>query len=188
MRGCDIDQTAQPWCYRPSRHKTAHHGHERAVFVGPRAQEILKTFLRPDAPAAFIFSPAGADIDRRRRLHAARRTPLSCGNRPGTNRKSDPKKVPGERYNTQTYGRAIAYACRAAFPLPQGLDAGQSAAWRKAHSWHPHQLRHNAATRLRREHGLDVAQAVLGHKSLQVTQVYAERNDAAASKVMAECG
>ena len=31
--------------------------------------------------------------------------------------------------------------------------------------WHPNQLRHNAATRLRREFGLDMARAVLGHSS-----------------------
>ena len=39
--------------------------------------------------------------------------------------------------------------------------------------WHPHQLRHNAATRLRGDYGLDVAQTVLGHAKLDTTQVYA---------------
>src|SRR6476646_5133730 len=72
--------------------------------------------------------------------------------------------------------RAVKYACRAAFPAPAELDRDQAEAWRRRHHWHPHQLRHNAATRFRREFGLDVAQVLLGHKTLAVTQVYAERD------------
>lgn len=37
-----------------------------------------------------------------------------------------------------------------------------------------HWLRHNAASRFRKEHGLDVAQVMLGHAGADVTQVYAE--------------
>jgi integrase len=40
--------------------------------------------------------------------------------------------------------------------------------------WHSNQLRHNAATRLRKEFGLAVAQVVLGHSKADITQVYAE--------------
>jgi len=46
------------------------------------------------------------------------------------------------------------------------------AAWRQLHVWHPHLLRHNAATRLRKEFGLETAQVILGHKTLAVTEVY----------------
>ncbi len=55
-------------------------------------------------------------------------------------------------------------------------------------NWHPHQLRHNAATRLRREFGLDVARAVLGHSSPAVTEVYAELDQAKAADAMARIG
>jgi integrase len=61
-------------------------------------------------------------------------------------------------------------------------------AWHAAHSWHPHQLRHNAATRLRKEYGLEAAQVILGHKTLEVTEIYAEKNVAAAMRIMAEVG
>lgn len=40
--------------------------------------------------------------------------------------------------------------------------------------WFPHQLRHTRATEIRREFGLDAARAVLGHKSVVVTDEYAE--------------
>ena len=43
-------------------------------------------------------------------------------------------------------------------------------------SWFPHQLRHLAATKVRRDYDVEAAQMFLGHKDLKVTQVYAERN------------
>jgi integrase len=60
--------------------------------------------------------------------------------------------------------------------------------WRRQHRWHPHRLRHSAATLIRELYGLEAAQAILGHKTVAVTQVYAERNLKAAERVMAEVG
>jgi site-specific recombinase XerC len=53
---------------------------------------------------------------------------------------------------------------------------------------HPNQLRHSYATKVRKEHGLEAAQVLLGHSKADVTQVYAERNSALAAKVAAEIG
>ena len=86
------------------------------------------------------------------------------------------------------YGHAIRYGCDRAIPAPDGLNTDGVKKWRKQHRWHPHQLRHNAATRLRKEFGLDVAQVVLGHATLEVIQVYAERDVEAAQKVMRKVG
>ena len=55
-------------------------------------------------------------------------------------------------------------------------------------AWHPHQLRHNAATRLRREFGLDVARVILGHGTLMMTDQYAELDREKALAVMAQVG
>lgn len=188
MRTCDIDQTQQPWAYRPEHHKTEHHRHERIVFLGPRAQITVAPFLKIGQPSAYLFSAAEADRERRQRLNELRKTPLSCGNRPGTNRKRRPKRTPGERYAATSYQRAIYDACRKAFPVPAECDPAQVKQWRRDHSWHAHQLRHNAATKLRKEYGLDVAQVVLGHKTLAVTQVYAEKDTAAAQEAMLSGG
>jgi integrase len=184
----DVDRSCDPWVYRPWRHKTAIYGHERIVYFGPKAQHAIQPFLHPDSPDEFIFSPAAADRERRERLRHQRVTPLSCGNRAGTNRKRHPKKKPGARYNAHTYARAIKYACQAAFPIPDGLDDAQADKWRRDHHWHPHRLRHNAATRFRKEFGLDVAQVLLGHRTLTVTQVYAERNHELAERTVREAG
>ena len=111
---------------------------------------------------------------------------MSHGNRPGTNRKSKPQRWPGDRYGVDAYRRAIARACDMAFPHPAlseipkvRLAAEQSTElkkWQTDHRWAPNQLRHSAATEIRRQFGLEAAQIVLGHSKADVTQVYAERD------------
>jgi site-specific recombinase XerC len=60
--------------------------------------------------------------------------------------------------------------------------------WEREHRWHPNRLRHSAATFLRKEYGLEAAQVILGHKTLAVTEIYAEKNVAAAMRIMVEMG
>jgi integrase len=60
--------------------------------------------------------------------------------------------------------------------------------WQKAHRWHPHQLRHSFATRIRREFGRDVVGAMLGDRSPAMVDVYAERDQEQARKVAAQIG
>jgi integrase len=87
-----------------------------------------------------------------------------------------------------SYRRAIHRACALAFPASDNLPDEQRRAWRKAHQWHPNRLRHSAATIIRQRFGLEAAQVALGHASANVTQVYAERDNGLAAKVMAEVG
>jgi len=171
LRPMDIDRSAKVWTAKLGDHKTAHHGHRREIFFGPRAQRVLRQFLlRPKD--RYLFSPAEAERDRRKALHDARTTPLHYGNAPGTNRKENPERKPKDSYDVPAYRRAISRACRTA-----GISV-----------WTPHRLRHSAATCIRREFGLEVASIICGHKSLVVTQTYAEANRAKALKVMAEVG
>ncbi len=58
----------------------------------------------------------------------------------------------------------------------------------KAHRCHPHQLRHNYATRIRKDFGLEAAQILLGHSKADVTQIYAERDMNRAATVAAKIG
>jgi integrase len=77
-------------------------------------------------------------------------------------------------------------ACRRKYPHSKlskvrrkNLTKAQRAellAWERAHRWHPNMLRHAFATEVRREHGLEAAQVLLGHSRADVTQVYAERD------------
>lgn len=187
LRPRDVDTSGAVWTYRPFHHKTEHHGRDRVVFIGPKGQDVLRRFLvRP--PEAFCFSPAESEADRLAERHARRQTPESCGNRPGTNRKRQPRRKPGERYTPDTYRRRVWRGCDLAHPAPEGTAGEALARWRQAHRWNPHQLRHLAATELRRQFGLEVAQVVLGHARADVTQVYAERDEAKAREAMAKVG
>ncbi len=170
MRGQDIERAGENcWVYRPCRHKTEHHDRERVVFLGPRAQELIRPFLEM-AGSGYLFSPKRAEEQRRAELLARRKTPPR--QRPVTRRKSQPKRAPGDLYDGGAYRKAIRRAC-----LKLGIPI-----------WFPHQLRHSAATQFRCLYGLEVAQAILGHSELGTTQVYAQSDRDRARGVMAECG
>ena len=190
VRPADLDTTGKLWQYRPAQHKTAHHGHVRTIYLGPKAQAVVAPFLAGRPPERPLFCPADAVAERRAAVAARRRTPLSCGNVAGSNRKRKPRRVPGETYSVESYHQAIRYACKRADRLAREAAGPESAAagGRLVPLWHPNQLRHSAATRLRKEFGLEAAQVILGHKTLLVTQVYAEKNVAAAQRVMADVG
>lgn len=199
-----IDAAGEVWTYKPAHHKTTHHGKDRTIFIGPNGQDAIRPYLKTslDAP---LFSPIQSERERREAEHARRKTPLKYGNAPGTNRKRKPERKPAAKWTTQSYGRAIQRACDDAFPPPEHLQrrrveadgrkaerwetnpeyrarlirdglAAELDQWRKDHRWAPNQLRHTYATRVRREHGLEVAQVMLGHSKADTTQVYAERD------------
>jgi integrase len=108
---------------------------------------------------------------------------MSCGNVPGSNRKRKPARIPGVCYTTDSYRRAINRAGRLANKQRQkeGRDDLLPA-------WHPNQLRHSAATAIRKQFGLEAAQVALGHAAADVTQIYAEKNLALAAEVMRKIG
>lgn len=187
MRTCDLDTTGRIWVYAPPMHKTSHHGHTRQIAIGPRGQEVLRPYLNRDLQA-FIFSPARSEAERREAMHAVRKTPLSCGNKPGSNLSSGPKRQAGERYDTAAYGHAIRKACERAFPAPEGMTGDKLHEWTLTHRWTLNQLRHSYATDVRRRFGLEASQVTLGHARADVTQVYAERDLQRAVAVAAEVG
>lgn len=167
----DIDRSGPVWFYHPKDHKTAYRGHVRTIAIGPKCQAILIKYL-VRAAGDCCFQPRDSEEKRRAAIHAERVTPLSCGNRPGKNLKSDPHWQPGEAYTAGSYRRAITRACKRA----------------DVESWTPHRLRHSAATEIRRAFGLDAAQSVLGHRHAQITEVYAELHTQRAAEVALRIG
>jgi integrase len=80
MRTRDLNMSGKVWTFAPQRHKGQHRGHGREIRIGPKAQAVIKPFLKSDL-AAFIFSPADADLPSpaqprhrhfRRRIHRRR--------------------------------------------------------------------------------------------------------------------
>jgi len=177
LRPCDLDRSGEVWAYRPAGHKLAHLGRDRVVWVGPQAQEVLLPYL-VRASDSFCFSPAESEEKRRAEMRGKRKTPVQPSQ--VDRRKRRPKRKPADRYAKDAYtravGRAVAMANRAREPddlLPR---------------WTPNQLRHAAATTIRRQYGLEAAQVVLGHASLGTTEVYAERDARLAREVMKKIG
>ena len=146
LRGVRLQMGEQEWIATIPGHKSAHRGKRRVLVFGPRAQEILRPYLKADL-TALIF-------------------PITVGG----------------------YRRAIARACDRAWPAPADLDDAARKQWRKDHRWHPHQLRHTRATEIAAKYGKQAARAVLGHTSLNTTQIYAEDDLGRAVSVMREVG
>lgn len=171
LRPGDVDRSGNVWIYTPDEHKTEHHEKDRCVFIGPKAQKVLRPYLLRSA-TSFCFSPAESIAQSRRKQHEKRVTPLSCGNRPGSNRVAMPKRSANDRYTTASYRRAVQRACEKA----------------EVEKWSPNQLRHTAATAIRKRFGLEAAQVICGHETADVTQIYAERDRQLATRVAREVG
>ncbi len=207
LRLCDIDRTGDVWLYKPAAHKTAHLGKRRVIAIGPKAQAALKPFITDDANG-YLFSPALAVAEVRAARSADRKTPVypSALKRKAKMRAKNPKRRAAARYSTHAYSVAVARACDMAFALPADLaqrPKESRAKWRSRltpgerervkkfraeHRWHPNQLRHTFATEIRRRYDLEAAQVLLGHSRADVTQIYAEKNEALAAKIAGEIG
>ena len=214
MRGIDLHTKDKIWTATPEDHKTAWRDIPKTVYFGPQAQRILKEFLNERPVNQPLFSAAAARAEHLAKLHEARKVPLKYGNRPGTNRKPNPRRTARDYYDNASYRHAIMRACQKAFPPPEHLARikgkgkrtmcwetdrqwearlgperwNELRAWQRIHHWHPHRLRHNAATNFRKEFGLEAASIILGHGSLPMTELYAEMNDAKAKKVIRKIG
>ena len=137
--------------------------------LGPRCQQILTPFLDRD-PEAYLFSDGGGG-----------RTPFELSERAlrlggtGGNRKPkalQPRRAAGESYEVDSYRQAIKRAC---------VQAGVG-------EWAPNQLRHAAATEIRRRFGVESARTVLGHSDIATSEIYAERDHETASRIACEIG
>lgn len=192
MRACGIDMSGAVWLYRPAAHKTAHHGHGRTIALGPKAQAVVREFLRLDTQT-YLFSPARAREERYAVMRQARKSPVQPSQQ--CRKKRKPRRQPGACYTTAAVDHAIRKAierantersCETCQPPPVERCADCRA--KAIPRWHPHQLRHAKATEIRREYGLDVARVVLGHRSPQITELYAEIDTAKAAAVMEKLG
>lgn len=179
LRPCDIDRSGEIWHYYPYKYKTQHLEDptlRRIISIGPKGQEILRPFLLRQEDA-YCFTPEESEKDRRIKLSKLRKTPISCGNKPGNNIKENPICKPGQAYDSASYGKAIKYAIKAA--RKAGLNIP---------NWTAYQLRHTAATKVRKAFGYESAGATLGHTNMSATAIYAERNQGLADEAAKRFG
>ena len=155
-----IDRTGDVWEAVLKKHKNAHRGQSRTLSIGPKCQAIIRPYLLRGENEC-LFRPLDAEKKRRQALHDERVTPISCGNRPGSNKSRKPLRKPGAMYSTQSFAKAIKRVCEV-----HGIE-----------HWSPNQLRHAAATEVRDSMGLEAASAILGHADIETTKIYAKRSD-----------
>lgn len=180
LRPIDIDMTGETWFYQPTQYKSAHlaDGDEerrRVIAIGPQAREVLRPFLGRDTQA-FVFSPLEAVQQRNASRRVHRHQPVAD---PLTGRRV------GNRYDSQSYGKAVRYAIRNINARRLEQDGPDAAL---LPIWSPNRLRHTALTTIRKRFGLEASQVVAGHARADVTQIYAEANRTLAAKVARQIG
>lgn len=182
LRPAELDRSGDVWVYRPRQHKTLHHGHDRPIWFGPKAQTILWPYLfspvirDPEVLAAVITAVLdGVQLHSGITLRLGTAWCFSPKEAMLTSLKEQGRKaktLAKDRYSVSAYVRAIRRGCDHA-----GVER-----------FRPHRLRHNAATRLVAEFGWDVARILLGHATLNATRVYAENNEQKAIEAMKKVG
>jgi integrase len=173
MRTRDLETNGRVWVYRPEHHKTEHHGHKREIYIGPRAQEILRPWLRVNLDE-YLFQPKEAVAWKAAERRRDRKTPLWRSHvQAKTREKKGRKRIRfADHYSAKAYAYAIRRACQKA-----GVPV-----------WGPNRLRHNAATNLRKEYGIELARIILGHSTAFTTEIYAEVDRQQAMEVIGKVG
>lgn len=146
MRGEEIDRTGDIWRFTPGHHKTEHHGRFRIIAIGPKAQRALGEFIKDEG---LIFNSHESRL-----WWINEKNPIRDGVQPKLFRKA-PKA-----FTVGNYGQAIRRACAKA----------------RVPEWSPNQLRHTAATLIRKHFGLEKTKSVLSHSATSTTEIYAERS------------
>lgn len=72
-----IDMTGPVWVTRPDDHKTAHMGKHRAIYFGPRAQEVLKRLMQKGATRVITIGPDTLSEAMREACQAAKVSPFT---------------------------------------------------------------------------------------------------------------
>lgn len=192
MRPCDIEMIDDVWIYRPQDHKNAWREQPRVIALGPQAQAILGPFLsRP--PEVFIFSPKESEKwrneQRASNRNPNRKTPiypcelLAREQRKKMSNSRKLNRITGDNYTVDSYRRVVKYAIKRV----NEARANEDPAVDPLPSWHPYQLRHTAATELRKQFGIEAVPLGLGN-SADLAELYAERDLELLKKIAREVG
>ena len=163
MRVGEIDQSQDNglWYYSP-KHKTEEHIGEKPIPLGKPEQILIAPYLVNKKPEEAVFSPRQAVKERAVQARENRKSKLTPTQRERDAQRalSRESKV-GEFYDRSSYRKAVLYA------IQKGNRHGV-----KIPHWTPYLLRNAAATAIELEHGLDEAQAQLGHTTANMTKRY----------------
>jgi integrase len=210
LRIGDINRDSTVWSAKLSAHKTAYAGKRRTLFFGAKSQEVLRPYLTADRdPTEYVFSPRRSEQLRLEKMRAeriarARRRGLSGRIQPSQQCRALKDRIGklSPHYKKSALTRAVTRGCEVLFNMPTHLRVvsrkltaeerekllAAARAWRAENVWSPHQIRHSAATKLREAYGIEIASQVLGHSSLPVAEIYAEKNEKEVRRIIGEVG
>ncbi|MBX3421734.1 MAG: tyrosine-type recombinase/integrase [Pirellulaceae bacterium] len=158
MRPCDIERSSEVWLYRPASHKNINKGKTRTIALVDHVRAIVENYLNR-ASDAFLFSPAESERERRSMMRQKRKSKVQPSQL--SRCKPSRSRPPRLRYTSDSYRRAIKYACKKANLQP----------------WTPYEIRHLTAVVVRDALGLESSQVILGHSDIRTTQRYAKQTN-----------
>lgn len=164
------DRDRVVWRYVPRKHKTAHHGKQRHIAIGPKAQAIIVAHTAGRSATDYVFTPERSVPPRQVRNGVISIEPTKAS--PSVGRRFTKDVI------RRAVGRAIAKANKARekngeTPLP---------------SWTPYQLRYTRTKEARARGGRETARAVAGHSRATMTDHYAPENWSKAARFAAKHG
>lgn len=164
------DRDCAVWRYVPRKHKTAHHGKQRHIAIGPRAQAIVLAHTAGRSDNDYVFTPLRSVPPRQVRDGVISIAPTKASPRVGARFTKDVIR--------RAVARAIAKANKAR--AAEGLDP--------LPSWTPYQLRYTRTREARARGGRETARAVAGHSRATMTDHYAPENWGKAARFAAKHG
>ena len=167
MRVGDIDRSRESeslWYYTPRHHKTEETIGKKPIPLGKAEQALIEPYLIGKKSADSVFSPRTAMKERAAEARANRKTKRTPSQRERDAKRAEKNESRvGEFYDRISFRNAVKYAIEKA--NRHGV---------KVLHWSPYLLRNSNATMVELEHGLDAAQAQLGHVSANTTRRYSK--------------
>jgi integrase len=165
MRVGDIDRSRSNglWYYSP-KHKTEEHIGEKPIPLGKPEQKLIAPYLEGKKSGDSVFSPKTAQRERAAEARANLKSKRTTSQREVDAKRAEKNASRvGNFYDHSGYRRAVKYA----------IEKGNRHGVEIPH-WSPYLLRNSAATAIELEHGLDEAQAQLGHTTANMTKRYSK--------------
>ena len=166
MRVGDIDTTKENglWYYVPGSYKTSRFVGKIVFPLGEPEQELIAPYLKGKKAEQAVFCPRTAMEERNAERRANRKTKISPSQAARDKARAAKPSRYSEFYNRDSYRQAIEHAIeKGNRQLPDD---------EKIPHWFPYQLRHTASTVAELEHSDEDAQALLGHRNVNMTKRY----------------
>jgi integrase len=166
MRVGDIDRTRGNglWYYIPGRYKTARYVGKIIFPMGKPEQDLIAPYLVGKTSESAVFSPRTAQEERNTDRKAKRKTKISPSQTVRDEERAAKPSRYGEFYTSFSYRQAIEYAIAKGNKILPDSE--------KIPHWYPYQLRHSASSATELMHSDEDAQALLGHRTVNMTKRY----------------